>query len=159
MNALVVYYSLTGNTAFAADRIARELGAGLLRLAPVKTYPDSGFRKFFWGGKSAVMAETPALQPFELAPGAFDLVVIGFPVWAGNVAPPIRTFLRDSLPKAERYAAFACQSGAGAERAFQKLKACLGHELAQTLVLIDPKDRPDAEAERRIADFCARLRE
>ena len=64
MAAIVVYYSLEGNTAYAAERIASELGADLLRLYPEKEYPDGGFKKFFWGGKSAIMAETPKLKPY-----------------------------------------------------------------------------------------------
>ena len=65
MKRVIVYYSLSGNTRFAAEQIARRLGADLLPIAPEKAYPDRGFRKFFWGGKSAVMAETPALQPYR----------------------------------------------------------------------------------------------
>ena len=30
----------------------------------MKAYPTKGFRKFLWGGKSAVMAEKPKLLPF-----------------------------------------------------------------------------------------------
>ena len=56
-------------------------------------------------------------------------------------------------------AAFACQSGSGAEKAFEKLKEALGvSSLEAELVLIDPKDRPDAANEQKIADFCAALR-
>ena len=96
MKTLIVYYSLEGNTDWAAKKIAAALGADALRVEPVKAYPDSGFRKFFRAGKSAVMAETPALLPCEARPGDYGRVVIGFPVWAGNVAPPIRTFIRDN---------------------------------------------------------------
>ena len=65
MKTLIVYYSLEGNTQYAAERIAAAIGAETLRLTPEKAYPDSGFKKYFWGGKSAVMAETPKLQPYE----------------------------------------------------------------------------------------------
>ena len=61
MKTAVVYYSLTATEDYAAKRIAEKLDADLIRLEPEKAYPDSGFRKFFWGGKSAVMGETPAL--------------------------------------------------------------------------------------------------
>ena len=47
MRALVVFYSLEGNTAFAADKIASALDADTLRISPAKAYPRSGFRKFF----------------------------------------------------------------------------------------------------------------
>ena len=63
MKTLIVYYTLEGNTHYTAKKIASAIGADVLRIKPVKTYPKKGFRKFFWGGKSAVMAETPELAP------------------------------------------------------------------------------------------------
>lgn len=157
MKALIVYYSMSGNTEYAAGRMAERLGADLLRLEPVKEYPDSGFRKFFWGGKSAVMAEKPALKPYRFEADGYDTVIFGFPVWAGNIAPPIRTFISENEMKASKYTAFACQSGSGAEKAFGKLKACLGHDLVETLVLIDPKDKPDPAKDLQIDAFCDAL--
>lgn len=159
MTTLIVYYSMGGNTEWTARKIAEELGAEMLRLEPVKAYPDSGFAKFFWGGKSAVMAEKPELRPYKCQQERYDTILFGFPVWAGNVTPPIRTFLMEKHPEADRYAAFACQSGSGAERAFGKLRECLGRELDETLVLIDPKDRPAPEKDAQIRRFCAALRE
>ena len=159
MKTLIVYYSLEGNTAFAAEKLAAALGADTLRLEPVKDYPTGGFRKFFWGGKSAVMAETPKLLPYVFDPAAYDRIVFGFPVWAGNVTPPIRTFIRDNDLKGKRIAAFACESGSGAEKAFAKLKAALGIEaLEAEAVLIDPKARPDPENDRKLAAFCEKLK-
>ena len=160
MNTLIVYYSLEGNTAYAAGKIAEALGADTLRLVPVKAYPTGGFRKFFWGGKSAVMAETPALEPYRFDAAAYDRVVFGFPVWASNVAPPIRTFIKENSLKGRRIAAFACEGGSGAEKAFVKLRAALGIDsLEAEAVLIDPKARPNAENDRKISAFCAALKE
>ena len=96
MKTLIVYYSLEGNTEFAAEKIADACGFDTLRLVPVKKYPDSGFKKFFWGGKSAVMAETPELEPYTFDADSYDRIIFGFPVWAGNVTPPIRTFVKDN---------------------------------------------------------------
>ena len=158
MKTLIVYYSLEGNTDWAARRIADILGADTLRVYPVKAYPDKGFAKFFWGGKSAVMAETPALEAYAAPLEAYGRVIFGFPVWAGNVAPPIRTFVRENDLSGKRIAAFACQSGAGAEKAFEKLTACLGiGALEARLALIDPKDKPSPENDRKIRAFCDAL--
>ena len=159
MNTLIVYYSHDGNTDAVAKQIADACGFETLRLTPAKAYPESGFRKFFWGGKSAVMAETPALTPYTFDADAYDRIVFGFPVWAGNVTPPIRTFVKEQDLSGKRIAAFACQSGAGAEKAFGKLKSALGIEnLEAELILIDPKDKPDAENDRKIEAFCALLK-
>ena len=158
MSTLIVYFSLEGNTQYAAEKIAEETGAGLLRLDPEKQYPDSGFKKFFWGGKSAVMAEKPKLQPYAFDGGAYETIVFGFPVWAGNFAPPLRTFIKENDLTGKKIAAFACESGSGAEKAFGKLTAALGIEkLEAELILIDPKARPAADNDNKISEFSAKL--
>ena len=161
MKTLIVYYSMGGNTEWAAKAVAAGTGADLLRIEPEKQYPDRGFKKFFWGGKSAVMAETPALKPYRFDAAAYDRVVFGFPVWAGNVTPPIRSFIRENQAalQGRRFAAFACQSGAGAEKAFKKLSECLGGaNLEAELALIDPRDKPARQNEEKIAAFCGRIK-
>ena len=157
MKTLIVYYSMSGNTEYVAKKIAGRMDADLLRLEPEKEYPNRGIRKFLWGGKSAVMAEKPKLKPYRFDAGIYDTIVFGFPVWAGNITPPLRTFLSDSRPDAAVYAAYACQGGSGAEKAFGKLKKCLGHDLSRTMVLIDPKDKPDPAKDLQIDEFCAAL--
>ena len=158
MKILIAYYSQGGNTDYAARRVAEETGGDLLRLEPVKAYPASGFMKFFWGGKSAVMAETPPLAPYRLRPADYDVIAVGFPVWAGNMAPPIRTFLKENDLSGKRVAAFACQSGSGAEKAFAKLTALLGGgSLFARAVFIDPKDKPSIQNEEALKSFCRAL--
>ena len=156
MKTVVVYYSLSGNVAWAAGRIAERLGAELLPVEPVKAYPVRGAAKFFRGGKSAVFEETPALKPCAPLPEDAEQVIFGFPVWAGNVTPPIRSYVKEyaSSLRGKTFAAFACQSGAGGEKALGKLKQCLGAELRAELILIDPKDKPSEENDKRIDAFC-----
>ena len=158
LKTIVVYYSLEGNTAYAAERIAAAMGADTLRLQPKKAYPDSGFKKFFWGGKSAVMAEKPELEPYEFRAEDYEQVILGFPVWASNVAPPMRTFVAENDLRGKYVAAFACESGSGAKKAFVKLLKCAGLErFEEVMILIDPTAKPSDENERRIDAFCAAL--
>ena len=156
MNTVIVYYSLEGNTDYTAKRIAEITGADMLRIYPQKTYPDKGFKKFLYGGKSAVMAETPELEAYSFSSDKYDNVIFGFPIWAGNIAPPIRTFIKENNLSGKHISAFACQSGSGAEKAFQKLKVCLNTDkLDHTLILIDPMLKPSEENDRKIKEFCA----
>lgn len=106
MKTIIVYYSLEGNTEYAARVIAEQLGADLLRIEPTKSYPTGGFRKFFWGGKSAVMGETPELVSYSFQQASYGRVIFGFPVWAGNVTPPIRTFVKENDLKGKSIAGF-----------------------------------------------------
>ena len=155
MKTIIVYYALSGNTEWASQKLSADLGAETLRLEPEKAYPDKGFKKFFWGGKSAVMSETPPLRPYAFDAAKYDQIILGFPIWAGRYAPPIRTFLRDhgAALAGKRVAAFACQSGAGAEKAFARLEETLGRKLDATLVLIDPKEKPGPANEEKLLAF------
>ncbi len=54
MKNLVVFYSLEGSTKLIANTIAKKLNADILELIPEKNYCDSGFKKFFLGGKSVL---------------------------------------------------------------------------------------------------------
>ena len=157
MKTLIVYYSLEGNTDYAAKKIAENIGADTLRLKPKKAYADKGFAKFFWGGKSAVMAEKPKLEPYEADLSAYERILFGFPVWASSFTPPIRTFLVENLPEIQgkHIAAFACQSGAGAEKALAKLQKAIGiGAFEATAVFIDPKQKSSRETDERINAFC-----
>ena len=160
MKTAIVYYSMNGNTAMVAEELAKSLPADLIEIRPERAYPDKGIRKFLRGGKSAVMAETPKLQPYVFRAEEYDRVVIGFPVWAGNITPPVRSFVKENREglKGKDIFAFACQGGSGAEKAFAKLRECLGTDaLAATMVLIDPKDKPDPDNQRRIDAFREKL--
>ena len=161
MKTAVVYYSMSGNCEYTAKKIAKAMDADLIRLEPVKAYPDSGARKFLWGGKSAVMGEAPALKPYQFQAQAYDRIIFGFPVWASLPTPPLRTFIRENEGKlkGKKLAAFACQSGNGAEKALAKLKKMLNVDsLEAELILIDPMDKTTPEKDRAIDDFCVNLR-
>ncbi|MBR3153029.1 MAG: flavodoxin family protein, partial [Clostridia bacterium] len=65
MKKAIVYYSMSGNADYVANRISEKLDADLIRISPKKEYPNKGVMKFFWGGKSAIMGETPELEDYE----------------------------------------------------------------------------------------------
>lgn len=159
-NTAVVYYSHSGNTSYIAEAIRQSVNADLIPLIPEKAYPQKGFQKFFWGGKSAVMAEAPKLQNYDFDVSKYDAVVIGFPVWAGTITPPIRTFVNEQNKNlsGRRILAYACQSGSGGEKALEKLKALLGlSSFTASMVLNDPKDKPNNETEEKLKRFLMPL--
>ena len=87
-------------------------------------------------------------------------IIFGFPVWAGNFTPPLRTFILDQKDalKGKRFSAFACQSGSGGGKALSKLAGFLRiKSFDETAVFIDPKAKHSSETEEAIASFCGRL--
>lgn len=163
MRTAIVYYSMSGNTAYVAEKIAEGIKASgevdIIRIEPKKAYPDKGAKKFFWGGKSAVMGETPILLPYEFNIDKYDRIIFGTPVWASTFVPPLRTFINDNPDvKDKKIAVFACFSGGGADKALNKMKKYLGIERFEAeLILIDPKERVKEEDDEKIVEFCSAL--
>lgn len=158
MKTVLVYYSQSGNTAAIAANIARILNADLLRVFPKKAYPDKGFRKYLWGGKSAVMGESPALEPYDFN-DSYDTVIIGTPVWASTFAPPIRTFLAENKETLanKKFAAFACLGGNNPGKTFEKLQKEPGVD-SLVATAIFPDTMSDEQRAKTIDAFCDQLR-
>ncbi len=158
MKKAIVYYSLTGNTDYVAKKISKKINADLIRLEVEKSYPDSGFKKYFWCGKSAVMKDTPKLKKYDFKD--YDLIIFGTPVWASNFTPPLRTFINENKDrlKNKKFAVFICFSGGGADKAIEKLKKELEiNEFVCELILIDPKDKADLKNDEKIDSFVKKI--
>lgn len=163
MKTAIVYYSMSGNTEYLAEKIADELKASdevsIIRINPQKAYPDKGARKFIWGGKSAVMGDTPKLIPYEFNSEDYDRIILGTPVWASTFVPPIKTFIKENPNISKKpIAIFTSYSGGGADKAIEKMRKQLGIErFIAELILIDPKDNIKKEDNIKISEFCSVL--
>ena len=158
MKTAVVYFSLEGNTKYAAEKIANRLQADLIELSPNKDYPTGSVSKFVWGGKSAVLAEKPKLLPYEFNKDQYDLIILGTPIWAGTFTPPLRTFIMEQDLSGKKIALFACHSGGGSSRSFPKMQELLEHsDIVETLALFDPKAKPSQYTDNLIEEFCKKL--
>ena len=160
MSTAVVYYSMLGNSEMVAEKIAARIDADMIKIEPDKAYPDKGAKKFLWGGKSAVMGEMPVLKPYKFEASKYDKIILGFPVWASRPAPPLCTFLNEHKGqlKGKKISVFACQSGNGAEKAFERIKKQIGIDAFEAeLILIDPKTRVKSDNDKKIDSFCEKL--
>ena len=140
---LVIYFSLEGNTEFAAKTIAETLKADVLKLELVKSISSTGFSRFFWGGKQVVMKEAPELRPFSQNPAAYDLIILGTPVWAGSYAPALRTFFKTTPLTGKRLALFCCYAN-NAGKTFDAMKAALpGNAFLGEKGFLNPAKQPE----------------
>ena len=154
MKALIVYYSLEGNTKDTAEKIARKTGADLLCLEPVKAYPSTGPAKYIQGGLAVISGAKPPLKPYICNLKDYDTVIIGSPIWAGTYAPPIRSFLAEHSLAGKHLAFFACSKSGSADKYFANLQKGLGSAPVAELSLIDPFQSPAPENEAKISAFC-----
>ena len=91
---LCVYYSRTGNTEKLVREIAQELQCECVRLDD--GVDRSGLAGWLRSGMQAMARQVPEVQDIKtvLPLSAYDLVVIGTPVWAGRCSAPVRSFLK-----------------------------------------------------------------
>ncbi len=92
MRTLVTWYSRTGTTRAVGQAIARELGADSEEIIDLKKRTGLRPFRFLKAGRDAMTRKLTSIK-FERSPGDYDLIVVGTPNWAGNVAPAVRSYL------------------------------------------------------------------
>lgn len=155
----IVYFSLEGNTEYVADKISEYIDVDVLRLEPVKNYPQGNVSKYVWGGKSATFGEKPKLVPYQFSANQYDVIIIGTPVWASTFTPPIKTFLKENNISEKKIALYVCYAGGQTKKCFNKLKKELPDcDIITTLALLDPKTKQNAINDVKIKEFCAKIK-
>ena len=119
--ALVVVYSLTGSTRRLGKVMAKRLGADYVDISPVKPYSPPGFMTYLIGGMQSTLNITPAIKPLNKDLSKYDLVIIGTPVWASKMAPPVRSFMKAHDLTGKKVALFCTYRG-GAGRCTKGMK-------------------------------------
>jgi flavodoxin len=105
-DALVVFYSLTGDVRYLADALAKEFHLDSIELELVKPHPTRGFMKYFVGGFLAATGATPPLRPLAHDAAHYNMIFVGTPVWNNHPAPAVRTFLKGADLKGKKVAFF-----------------------------------------------------
>lgn len=159
MKTAIVYYSLQGNVRYVCEKVSKELGADLIELVPVKAYPDKGMVKFLWGGSAVTFKKKPELEPYKFNASDYELVILATPVWASSFTPPLRTFLENNDLKGKKIAVIATSAGGNSAKCIAALKeASKADSLVAELSLIDPKDHPGEENEKKISEFIKKIK-
>jgi flavodoxin len=113
MKILIVYYSKTGNTKKIAKEIAKNLNADL---DEIKDLQYQG-----WNVLGKVMFKKETKIKYKKNPLKYDLVIVGTPVWAWNITPPVRTYLNKNKSKIKKVA-FFCTYGGNSGKTFESME-------------------------------------
>ena len=115
---LIVYFSRSGNTRYAAETFAKACGgAKIVELKAAKPYA-ADYDACCEEAKPECRAGT--LRPIQKIEGldvaAYDVVLVGTPNWWGTMAPPVRTWVSENaatLKKAKAVRLFQTHGGGG----------------------------------------------
>ena len=113
---VVVYFSWSGNTRFAAETIAKKAGAATFEIKAVTPY-NSDFKKCCDEAKPECYGKK--LRPIKAIEGLklskYDVIFVGSPNWWGTLAPPVRTWLTQNAAalKGKTVCLFQTHGGGG----------------------------------------------
>ena len=102
-NALVVYFSATGNTGEAAGYIASITGADVFEIVPADPYTSEDLTwtdpesRVSTEHDARVAGETVTVELTQTTPDnwdSYDTVFIGYPIWWFEAAWPVESFVR-----------------------------------------------------------------
>jgi len=157
MKTAVVYYSLDGNCALVAQEIKTQLNADLIRLQTKNEKKRGKIGKILWGLGMLFSRKNPPLKPYTFDTSAYDLIIIGAPVWAASPAPPVKTFLSEAKITGKKIALFVCYAG-GKEDSLEKFRALLeGNEIVSTAEFFKPAMNSGEELKNKVADWVKGL--
>lgn len=157
MKTAVIYYSYEGSCALIAETIKNAIGADVFEIKTTNNKKRNGFAKFVWGGAQVVMNRKPALAPLTIDINAYELIILGTPVWAGSPAPAMVSFLDRTKISGKKLALF-CSHGGGMGKVFDKMKAMLsGNTITGEINFVYAARMDPAELKQKITEWLKQL--
>jgi flavodoxin len=143
---LVVYYSRTGNTRTVAGELVAALHADVNQLDDSRD--RSGVFGYLRCAREALKKRTIDLVPPAYDASSYEVVVLGTPVWAGNISSPLRSYVAAHKARLRQVAFFCTQGGSGADKVFRDLAELCGRAPLATLTVNDREVETRAYAQR-----------
>ena len=151
---MVAYYSRSGNTKFVAEKIADKLNAETCEVIDKKN--RKGKLIFLTGGYAALREKLTEIEVTKTIDD-YDFIIVGSPVWAGKIAPAIRTFLAKNDFSDKQVAFFVTMGGDKPEKALKNMKKAIAPKIpVEELGIINALKNPE-EIEKQIADWCKKI--
>jgi flavodoxin len=151
LRVLLAYYSRTGSTAEFAELIKSELATRGAQVDEMRLFRAKE-RGFLISGYQGFTRAKPAIVPPAADVAGCDVVVLGFPTWAGRPASPFNSLVAGlKNPAGPRYALFATSGTpggyrAGLDLAARDISALGGTMLCDTGLLGKDRDQMPAMA-------------
>ncbi|MBQ7063077.1 MAG: NAD(P)H-dependent oxidoreductase [Bacteroidales bacterium] len=123
---LVVYFSATGTTKAAAQKLAKEHDADLYEITPAEPYSDADLDWTNKQSRSTLEMKDKSSRPAIVGRceniADYDTVWIGFPVWWYTAPTIINTFIEAHDLSGKVLCVFATSGGSGVSGSANDLK-------------------------------------
>ena len=160
MRVAIVYHTLSGNTRRVAEllaaRLAGTVDADLVEVRDRHQY--STLTAYSYGAPRALRGEAAEVEPDAIEVGAYDVVVLGSPVWAFAPTPAANGAVAALRGIDGKEAVVYVTAGGGPGRAAELLGAALGARGARVrgAVAFNRKNLADEAALGELAALVTR---
>lgn len=154
MKTLLVFYSRTGINRKVAEMLVRRLNGDLEEIKSVKNY--SGIIGYMAAGREGMKKIPAKIEPAVKNPADYDLVILGTPLWAGQMASPVRAYLMAQKNKIKKVAFFSVRGGSDPKLMFDEMAELSGQAPLATLALLT-KEVAKNNFEEKLNAFAARF--
>ena len=151
MQTLIVYFSRTGHTKKVGDELAKALPGDVEEI--VDTVNRAGPVGWLMSGREGGGRKLAKIVPAKKDASQYDIVVVGTPIWAGNMSSPVRTYLTENKAKFKSVAFYCTEGSKGSEKAFAEMEEIAGKKPKATLAInmADIKTGADGEKVKKFA--------
>lgn len=114
LNNLVVYFSASGVTKKASEKLANEVNGKLYEIVPKELYTDDDLNWRDSNSRSSVeikdLSFRPEIHDINIDVNLYDTIYVGFPIWWGIAPNVVKTFL-DRIDLTNKRIIVFCTSG------------------------------------------------
>ena len=121
MKSMILFYSNSGKTEKLAKEIQNALGSDILKVEPEKPY-GKGLSAILRMIMERVRGTIPAIRTEVPNLSSYDVVLVGFPVWANDVPALLTHFVKKCNLTGKTLIPFATSGGSGIEKSVNTLK-------------------------------------
>jgi len=155
MKRLVVYYSRTGTTRSIAKELARTLGADIAEITSPRFH--LGPFGYLRAGFDSVRGKLPPIDVPALDFEAYDLVLVGAPIWTSYPALPVRSFFANAGSVGRETALFfTCEGHSPVQAAVDEIRRLWPHVVKDAIAL-NMKEKDEVARANALLDFTVRL--
>lgn len=123
--ALVLYYSQTGTTKAVAEEIQRQTGADICSFDVVQAYDGTYDETIARCQNELGTGYIPELAPLDIDLSEYDVIFLGYPIWFGSYAQPVKALLAAEKFEGKTIVPFCTFGSGGLQVSVADLKASL----------------------------------
>lgn len=127
---LVVYFSATGTTKGVAEKLAEGLSADIYEIVPEEPYTDADLNYNDRRSRTSVETDDPSCRPAIVGElpelKNYDTILIGYPIWWGDVPRIVSNFVEHVDLTDKTLAVFFTSGGSGLGSSMKHLEQQAG---------------------------------